>query len=303
MSVDLIGAKAITEIANTINTALDPPSKEIGNYIADKIRYLRYGSLLKIVKKSEEKAKARGLALKMPPIKFFVPFCESAALEAEADEELDGNNDLRKMWENLLISAGSVATGESLYHLNILKNIGREEAKFFHELMHEGRADTYFAPLASSDATDARFLKESSFSWAFRRLPQNFEPKNLAEVIVRCAECSGILFEEICFLSDDGDDVSSDFSHNRSDTRRVPASVLRSLGVIEEIEFPDVLVGRWDPSLRFHADGYRVTNMGIRFFENCVGPIPKQSMSYNLQEDSNGHSFNEIVSDRNELEA
>ena len=84
--IELIGPKAVEQIANTLNNALDSPSKEIGNYIADKIRYLRYGSLLKIVKSAEEKAKAQGLALKMPPLKFFVPFCESAALEDEATE-------------------------------------------------------------------------------------------------------------------------------------------------------------------------------------------------------------------------
>ncbi|MCW2362871.1 MULTISPECIES: hypothetical protein [Sphingobium] len=74
-------AKAIKQITETFETAMDSPSREIGNYIADKIRFLRYKSLLSIVKRAEEKAKINGMALKMPPIKFFLPFAESASLE------------------------------------------------------------------------------------------------------------------------------------------------------------------------------------------------------------------------------
>lgn len=177
MSADLIGAKAADEIASTLNTALDSPSKEIGNYIADKIRYLRYGSLLKIVKRAEEKAKKQGMALKMPPLKFFVPFCENAALEAESEDTADGHENLREMWENLLISAGSAETGESLYHLNILKNIGAEEARFLNSLMRDGRADTFFMPFASWEATDTKYRKEDSFTAGFSRLPKNFDPE------------------------------------------------------------------------------------------------------------------------------
>lgn len=298
MSADLIGAKAVEQIADTLNTALDSPSREIGNYIADKIRYLRYGALLKIVKKAEEKAKKQGMALKMPPLKFFVPFCENAALEPDDDTTENSDSGLREMWENLLISAGSAATGESLYHLNILKNIGREEAEFLNSLMCDGRGDTFFIPLVSWNATDAKHLKRDSFAACFRRLPQNFDPEQLAEVVVRCAECSGILFEEICFLTDDDGEVSADFSHERRDKRRVPASVLRSLGVIEEIDFYSIPVNRWDPTLRFFADGYRITTMGIRFFESCVGELPRQKMAYDLDEDSEGRSFNEIIAAR-----
>jgi hypothetical protein len=295
VSTELIGAKAAEEISKTLNSALEAPSKEIGNYIADKIRYLRYGSLLKIVKKAEEKAKGQGMSLKMPPLKFFVPFCESAALEADSDGGTKEDSDLREMWENLLISAGSSATGESLYHLNILKNIGPEEAKFLNSLIRDGRADTFFIPIASWDATDTRFIKADSFTAAFRRLPKNFDPQHLVEVVLRCAECSGILFEEVCFLTDEEGELCADFSHERRDQRKVPASVLRSLGLIEEIDFHNIPVVRWDPSMRFFADGYRITTMGIRFFEKCVGVLPKQQMTYNLDETSEGSSFDDII--------
>jgi hypothetical protein len=297
VGADLIGAKAVEEIAGTLNTILDTPSKEVGNYIADKIRYLRYGSLLKIVKKAEEKAKNQGMLLKMPPLKFFVPFCENAALEVEKEGSADGTESLQELWQNLLISASSVATGESLYHLNILKNIGVEEAKFLNSLVRDGRADTFFMPLVSWDATDTKFLKEDSFTAAFTRLPENFEPEHLAEVVVRCAECSGILFEEVVFLTDEGE-LSADFSHERRGKRRIPTSVLRSLGVIEELDFHNVSVGRWDPTLRFFADGYRITTMGVRFFETCVGDLPQQNMAYDIDENSEGRTFSEIVRER-----
>lgn len=71
---DPISALATKQITQAISSAFDSPSKEIGNYIADKIRYLRYTSLLKIVKRAEERAGQAGMTLKMPPISFLCRF-------------------------------------------------------------------------------------------------------------------------------------------------------------------------------------------------------------------------------------
>ena len=71
--------------------------------------------------------------------------------------------------------------------------------------------------------------------------------------------------------------------------------IASTLGVVEEIDFHSMPVNRWDPTLSFFATGYRITTMGIRFFENCVGELPKQNLRYDLDEDSDGSSFSDII--------
>jgi hypothetical protein len=258
---------AAKQISTALTSAMESPSKEIGNYIADKIRYLRYNSLLSIVKKADEKARKKGMHLKMPAIKFFVPFCEAASLE-NAEE----SNELRDIWANLLLGASSRDDADSLLYLKILQQIGTREVKFLRDLMENGRATTFAMMISSFHAEENAEFDERGLDSLFAALPDGFELDYLADLIVDCAECPGILFDEVCVLvNEEGEigQICANFDHDVERERIPPARILMSLGLVEKLKIRSYPISGCEVPSYLSIDGYRITAAGEAFYKAC----------------------------------
>jgi Abortive infection alpha len=126
MAEDLTGiGKAVSSLSQPIqgflSKILGPASSEVGELIADNIRFIRWKNTLKILEKAQKEIELRGIQPKQIPLKTLVPILEGASLESD-DENLQAK------WSNLLTSAASGILSRPSYP-KILSEIVQTEAK------------------------------------------------------------------------------------------------------------------------------------------------------------------------------
>lgn len=264
-----VGDAATREIAKGLASILSIPANELGNYIADKIRFLRFKSLLKVLKKAERLCDQEGTKLKTPAIKFLVPFAEAASLEEEGDD------DIQMLLAELLKSSGDLDIGDSLMFISFLKRIGRREIEFLKELLECGRATTRAMLISVYNAADAEMFGQNQIETLLERLPDDFNFSLLADLLVDVAECTGILFTEIALIGanehDEITEISADIDWETRNRRSKPAAALETLGIVERLGLGPIPVPQLGPEAELFVKGYRVTPAGIAFYEACTG--------------------------------
>lgn len=275
--------EASAEIAKGLSSIIAIPAAEIGNYIADKVRFLRFRSLLKVLKKAEKLCEEQRTSLKAPALKFLVPFAESASLEEEDDD------DIQEMWANLLINSDNLEIADGLMYINFLKNIGHREVKFIREIVEGGRARTNAMFISFHNAEDAEFIDRNSYEILIERLPEFFDYGYLADLIVDLSECTGVVYSEVCLIGEDefGDSVEycSDVNWNLRNERAKSAAVLQSLGILEKFDFKYIKVPILSDSAELFIMGYRLTPAGIAFYEACNGGAFKHKFDHDINDD------------------
>jgi hypothetical protein len=126
MTEDLTGiGKAISSVSQPIqaflSTILGPASAEVGELLADNIKFIRWKNTLRILEKAQKEMKDRGLQPKEVPLKTLVPILEGASLEGDSEN-------LQAKWSNLLTSAASGNISHPSYP-KILSELIHSEAK------------------------------------------------------------------------------------------------------------------------------------------------------------------------------
>ena len=258
--------KVAQSIATALTSAMDSPSKEIGNYVADRIRLLRYKSLLKIVKRAEAIAKDEGMSLKMPPLKFFVPFCEGASLE-NADEDAT----IASLWANLLLNSSEEDDGRSLLYLRILREITKSEAEFLKALVEGGRARTR-TRLSWWHIDDIFSFDDELVRIHISELPTNFDDAEIAKAIVDTLECTGVWFTAIiAFPSPSLPDLElfSLYDADRFYATEGSVLALESLGLVKRFKYKGISPpGGQD--FHFHCEGVAITELGAAFYSTVT---------------------------------
>jgi len=112
------------------------PAGQAGEWLSDKIRFFRFQSALRTLKKAKKTAENEGIALKEIPIKFLVPFLENCSLE-------DEDSELINQWANLLVSAGSEYQTNHPAFVDILSQIGPHEARLLKRIWGIRRSQGY----------------------------------------------------------------------------------------------------------------------------------------------------------------
>lgn len=126
MTEDLTGiGKAVSSLSQPIqgflSTILGPASAEVGELIADNIKFIRWKNTLRILEKAQKEMEVRGLQPKEIPMKTLVPILEGASLESD-------DENLQTKWSNLLTSAASGSVSRPSYP-KILSELVHFEAK------------------------------------------------------------------------------------------------------------------------------------------------------------------------------
>ena len=126
MAEDITGiGKVVSSLAQPIqgflNAILGPASSEVGELIADNIKFVRWKNALKILEKAQKEMEIRGIQSKEIPLKILFPILEGASLESD-DENLQAK------WSNLLTSAAAGILSRPS-HPKILSELIRAEAK------------------------------------------------------------------------------------------------------------------------------------------------------------------------------
>jgi hypothetical protein len=267
MPLEQLAAK---EVARAVNAIAQSPTGEIGAYIADKVKLLRYKSLIKIVKRAEEVAKAEGMELKMPPLKFFVPFCEHASLEEYEDEANPTPSVLQDMWAKLLASASRDYNSTHQVFRRILSEIGPNEAHYLRRLVEDARVE-YPWRGNSLHHEDSTYFPES-FVNRFAYETRGHSDPEIAEYIIKAFETPGVSLEYVSTgighpweTSQETEYISRGPSSEFSKVGD-SESLLVSLGVIERFHFD---YSYFDGD-RFLIEGVHLTNLGADFVTECT---------------------------------
>ena len=126
MAEDITGiGKVVSSLAQPIqgflSAILGSASSEVGELIADNIKFVRWKNALKILEKAQKEMEIRGIQSKEIPLKILFPILEGASLESD-DENLQAK------WSNLLTSAAAGILSRPS-HPKILSELIQAEAK------------------------------------------------------------------------------------------------------------------------------------------------------------------------------
>jgi hypothetical protein len=272
MGPEILGAVAEKELTQAFGRVLGGPASELGAYIADKVRALRYKSLLRIVENAEKQAKEKDLQLKMPPIKFFVPFCESASLEDEADVTSGSLSDL---WTNLLLSASTQYDPRHLMFLRVLKELTANEARFMDLIVNHSRASTDLRPISSPGYEDAPYLNVNALDAFLSRAEPSTSADTLLEFAVDCLECPGIRFLDgnLSPIDENGypnhaEGFGAGFHNIDRPNSDIAMNVLEGLNLGEIVYLDDVRFRAYN-NYTLGLTYFRLSELGVALLQAC----------------------------------
>lgn len=136
-------------------TVVGSPAHELGELLADKVRYRRYLSQLKILKKAKDAAEEAGLSPSAVPWRTLVPLLEYGAYE---DDE-----DMLDRWAGLLANAATKTSRAHVAYPEILRQLEPIEAAML-DAMYEGLAESF------EDSSGVLPLEGFDPGWFARRL-------------------------------------------------------------------------------------------------------------------------------------
>jgi hypothetical protein len=116
---------AVGEFASNVTGA---PSSEIGAWLADHVRFRRWKTQIKIMRKAAEYAREAGFEPGEVPLKTLVPLLEGGSLEADSDDDMIGR------WSALLANASMSQSRVLPSFPGILKELAPLEARILDAL-------------------------------------------------------------------------------------------------------------------------------------------------------------------------
>lgn len=146
---DVNDNKPITRtLANAIAELLSSPTKELSNIIADRLRFYRWKSLLRIAQRATEIRREYGIPPNTVPIKLLIPLLEEGSKEDEESEMLE-------IWAKLLANSDIEYNSLDLIAVDLLSKITSSEAKIL-DILGTTKSwrdfpDRLFSNLPSSD--------------------------------------------------------------------------------------------------------------------------------------------------------
>jgi hypothetical protein len=132
---------SLAELAESVRKLIapfsDPVLKELGEYVAGKIRFINFRNSLKVLEQAKCRLDALGMRPNSVNLKILVPILDGAGLE--------DNDDLIEMWSGLLASAaGNCKVLPSFAH--ILTELSPIEAKIL-DYIHTYRQEIEYGNL------------------------------------------------------------------------------------------------------------------------------------------------------------
>lgn len=121
-----LGPESEKGVVAALDDLFGPTFRELGEYLADKVRLHRVRALKKILERAKEIGPAAEDYLAPPSLKFLLTFTDRASLE-EAD-------DLTDLWARLLNQAATAEKVEHLYFADVLSKLGPQEAKIIEDI-------------------------------------------------------------------------------------------------------------------------------------------------------------------------
>jgi len=259
------------ELSRALADAFSPISETLGA-IGDRIRVYRHVSLIRCLEKAEQIAKAEGISLNEPPLKFLVPYLEDCSLEDPNDE------DLIEMWAKLLTSACSDPKARHAFFVRVLREISSAEASLLKRVVSISSHAEYSNPWHLEDVDGS--WNESSIKNHLadliektgKPLDHAFPFHELEDDFRRTCEGPGSIihhFDVAC-----GEPGKYPLTHVHIPERHdihdkfspLSFALLRNLGLMQNYSSPEIWIGTY----AFQIDVYYITRLGVYFIDACT---------------------------------
>lgn len=255
-------------LQRTLVSLFGAGAHEVGEYLADKIRFHRYRSLMKILGKVREEF---GETPKIPPYKFFVPFCEQASLE-DVDDEI-----IIDMWVRLLCDASEKFSSRHMMFMRLIKEMTSKEARLLDDICRKSRGgvgagiwEVEDAPGSVTEGAIHNFLRnwventQNSGGTFWSALVKKFERPG---VIIR----SGMFVKGVKgawpYTHADDDDSPDLMSPLEVEYPRISFDILYGLNLLSK----GTVEGVWHGEYMVEVDYYEISSLGAEFFMLCGG--------------------------------
>jgi len=133
------------------------PVGEAGEFLTDKIRFYRWQSSLRTLKRAREIALEHKLTINEVPLKFLIPFMEKSSLEEDSDE-------LIERWAQLLAGASENKDNAKTIFIDVLSVLSSADVKTLEEFLPRSWYDTLeqkkieYAEFLPAEYSEAEFL-------------------------------------------------------------------------------------------------------------------------------------------------
>jgi hypothetical protein len=114
-------------LSRLVSELAGPAASELGQLVADQVRYIRGKQLVRIVDRAKLFTERHNLRSSHLPLKFLLPFIEHASLEDDDDELVD-------LWAKLLAKARDQFENFHLTCLNLLRVLSGREASMLRSM-------------------------------------------------------------------------------------------------------------------------------------------------------------------------
>jgi hypothetical protein len=279
----MISLNAGKAISKALVPLVGGAAKELSSYFGDEIRFFHWKNAVRILERAQQFCKKKNLHPKSVPIKFIVPFLESASLEEDATSGI-----LSDMWASLFASAVSSYQARHAVYVDVLKKLSSKDARFIRSLNRKMRAGrTYWEERFDADLCNVNDKQETAelFDESFQNIGKKFLVEHTKDRFFGGFEkdlknCTGWgwrvdiipLIYDVSFYNRDGLDsaTSGPFSKKKiGDT----ASNLVALNLMERFD-----VVSWVPAkpkggkkaVRATCSYIMLTSLGFDFIDACL---------------------------------
>ncbi|MFC3677546.1 Abi-alpha family protein [Ferrovibrio xuzhouensis] len=115
------------------------PVAEAADFLSERIRFYRWQSAMRVLKRAEEIAQDEGIEPKQVPLKFLIPFMEKASLEDESSE-------LTEEWARLLLAGSNEQDAQHILFIDILSKLTSFEVRYLKQLWEKADPNFFNGP-------------------------------------------------------------------------------------------------------------------------------------------------------------
>jgi hypothetical protein len=254
-----IGPESEKGVVAALDDLFGPSFREIGEYLADKVRLHRLRSLKKILERAKEFGPAGSEFLAPPSLKFLLNFTEKASLEE--------NDELCDLWARLLVHASETDSSRNVFFADIISKLGVAEAALFEQLIS--------APRVRRGAISQ--IEDAGDEFSHRQAERRYQDASVASLddefgilfgTIARLECFGGRIVEALIWGDDDQSCYEAVPWPEASADRISLELLQQLGLIRWVSSVDYGATRGDMTISFAY----VTPLGAEFYYSTHDP-------------------------------
>ncbi|MES2835598.1 MAG: hypothetical protein V4707_12920 [Pseudomonadota bacterium] len=245
-----IGPESEKGVVSALNDLFGPSFREVGQYLADKVRYHRLKSFTKILRRAKELNFDQAYQSD-PALRFLIPFVEKASVSDD--------DDLVELWARLLNAEMSESDPHNIFFQDIISRLSKAEVDLFESLILRPTRKRGFVRQIG-DAWS--FAQRSRIQLLVDRCEPDSDIDHIFETIIGLTEAMGRRIVSMIATNDYVDQEMYDIElWPEASLKRASLELLEQLGLIKIVNH-DIDAGDFELKIEICY----VTALGAKFF-------------------------------------